>query len=240
MKLGLWLASIMLAVGPMPLLAQSDVAAEQSGEVHALAEKPPLIATADFASRSAYWSAQLSPDGRAMSVLHRINRVLTMTVLDPNSGKKVNSISFADGTSVDWTRWLTNDRMLVKTSAIVGGNGFWYRTTRFLLVYPKQGSFHFLVENPRGLNGGDLVHVEENGEFASRIGVMAAFGNRQSFDMSSKKAERLQRSFRQKRKFNIGLQMMPAQFDLGWGGAADVCKYSIGIAMLKSFVALLG
>ena len=129
---------------------------------------PPIIATDVFAERRAFWGESLSPDGTAMSYLQPMSKGRTrLVVVSPETGQPINAIVFGDGTHVDWTRWISPDRMLINTYArVLTAGGYILPMNRLMLAHPREGKAEFLVENARGLNGGKVLHVAPDGETA--------------------------------------------------------------------------
>ncbi len=154
-----------LALASSVAFAQEPSSSE-SAEAVSASDVPPLIPTQYFAGRNALWNSQLSPDGQTMSYFERTNDGVRMQVASPQTGEPIDGIRFARGTLVDWTRWVSDDKMLIKTSAIAIRGNYYVRVTRLLIAYPKEGTFDFLVEDQRGFNGGNVLHVSEDGEHA--------------------------------------------------------------------------
>ncbi|MCK0127987.1 prolyl oligopeptidase family serine peptidase [Erythrobacter sp. F6033] len=154
------------ATPPEPLVEILDSgAAEASTELASIAP-PDLIPTADFASRSAFWDASLSPDGETMTFLKRDDGTLKLHAIDPATGETIDTISFADTTTPWKMRWVNDDTMLMSVWAAVRRGPYLVRHSRLLLAYPKEGRTEFLVENQRGLNGGEVIHVDDAGQYA--------------------------------------------------------------------------
>ncbi len=132
----------------------------------ALEPKPPIVPTSAFASRSSFWGAELSPDGEVLSLFRRVGSNVKLTVITPETGRAYDAIDFADGAQVEWYKWVNNEKMLIQFSGI-GTVGSWQvRFTRLLLAYPKEGTYDFLVEDPRSTHGGTVIHTSEDGDYA--------------------------------------------------------------------------
>jgi len=132
------------------------------------AQRPDLIPAAVFAERNAFRNEALSPDGSALSFLQPLTMGRTrLVVIDPQTGERINSILFQDGTNVAWTRWISPDRMLINTYArVLTVGGFVLPMNRLMLARPREGKAEFLVENASGYNGGQVLHVAPDGSFA--------------------------------------------------------------------------
>ncbi|HSJ79420.1 MAG TPA: hypothetical protein VK913_11860, partial [Erythrobacter sp.] len=132
------------------------------------AKRPELIPTEVFAAPNAFRGETLSPDGTALSFLQPMSKGRTrLVVASPQTGEPINSIVFADGTNVAWTRWVSPDRMLINTYVrVLTVGGFILPMTRLVLARPREGKADFLVENARGYDGGQVLHVSPDGEYA--------------------------------------------------------------------------
>jgi dienelactone hydrolase len=132
------------------------------------AKRPELIPTEVFADRNAFWGEGLSPDGTAMSFLQPMSKGRTrLVVASPQTGERINSIVFGDGTHIGWTRWVSPDRMLINTYVrVLTVGGYVLPMTRLMLAYPREGKVDYLVENVRGYDGGQVLHISPDGEYA--------------------------------------------------------------------------
>ena len=79
---------------------------------------PALIPTESFAGRSNYWNIELSPDGTAISFLHRTDNGIQMLVSDPDSGDLIKVFDFPERSWVDWYEWVAPDKMLISLSTV--------------------------------------------------------------------------------------------------------------------------
>lgn len=130
------------------------------------ADIPPLLATGHFASAIALWEPQLSPDGTAMTFFERTGEKVRLRTIDPRTGEAIDSIAFAPGSFVDWLRWIDNDRMLVNVWTATVRGPYVLRFSKLMIAYPREGRFEFLVDEQRSFNGGDVIHIDEAGEYA--------------------------------------------------------------------------
>ncbi len=130
--------------------------------------RPAPIPAAVFAERSAFRSEALSPDGTALSYLQPATKGRTrLVVINPQTGERINSILFSDGTNIAWTRWISPDRMLINTYArVLTMGGFVLPMNRLMLAHPREGMAEFLVQNASGYNGGQVLHVARDGSHA--------------------------------------------------------------------------
>lgn len=148
---------------PDEVVPTAVVRAEQSASAEPI---PPIIPTEHFASRNSFWGAELSPDGEVMSFFRRVGDTVKLSVVSPTTGEAFNAIDFADGTDVESYQWVNADKMLIQISGIAETRGWQFGFTRLILAYPKEGRFEFFIDDPRSLNGGDVIHVSDDGEYA--------------------------------------------------------------------------
>nr|WP_298928883.1 alpha/beta fold hydrolase [uncultured Erythrobacter sp.] len=127
---------------------------------------PQLIPTADFASRSSFWDTSLSPDGKTMTFLQRSGDSTVLHAIDPASAKNIDRISFSSNSVPGWSQWINDDSMLMSVWSPMQMGPYIVRFSRLLLVHPKEGRFDYLVEDQRGFNGGNVIHVDEAGKYA--------------------------------------------------------------------------
>ncbi|MEO0871561.1 MAG: prolyl oligopeptidase family serine peptidase [Pseudomonadota bacterium] len=123
---------------------------------------PPLVSTEAFASRIPFWGFGLSPDGTALSVFFRDDGQLKMGVYDPATNAPINMINFSAGATVDWSRWVDKDRMLIKAGNYVQGRRVSGRATVILLAWPREGRAIALTSSAAGFDAGDLLHVAKD------------------------------------------------------------------------------
>ena len=131
-----------------------------------IAEIPPLLPTELFAASISLWEPQLSPDGTAMTFFERTSDKVRLRTIDPRTGDAIDAISFAPGSFVDWLRWIDKDRMLVNVWTATVRGPYVLRFSKLMIAYPREGRFEFLVDQQRGFNGGDVIHIDKDGEYA--------------------------------------------------------------------------
>ncbi|MEM6475802.1 MAG: S9 family peptidase [Pseudomonadota bacterium] len=132
----------------------------------ASADKPDLIPTEHFAGRPGFSGAKLSPDGATLTLIEREGGVVRLSASDPRTGELIDSLSFAKGTYVTSTQWVDKDKMLLEVWSAARRGPYLVRYSRLVLAYPREGRFEFLVEDQTGFNGGDVLHVDDAGEYA--------------------------------------------------------------------------
>jgi len=160
------MAALAMLLASAIALAPAHAQEERLVETVVSDAPPPLIPTEDFAGRSALWETELSPDGKTMSFLKRRGESVVLFANDPTTGENLNTISFAKGSIPSWTRWIDNDSMLISVWTPAVRGPYVVRFSRLLIAYPKEGRFEFLVSDQRGLNGGNVIHIDEDGKYA--------------------------------------------------------------------------
>lgn len=179
MQTGRWLTAFAGALASIMAALFAPVAAAQEPAKPAVTRRadltlatdtarPAPVAAVVFAERSAFRGEALSPDGTALSYLQPLTKGRTrLVVIDPQTGERINSILFSDGTNIAWTRWISPDRMLINTYArVLTMGGFVLPMNRLMLARPREGKAEFLVENASGYNGGQVLHVASDGSHA--------------------------------------------------------------------------
>jgi len=159
------IAVLVLILAPSAFAQSEDMPPPVEADAASI---PPLIASETFAQRSEFWSPELSPEGMAMAYLRQSGKGTQLVVADPRTGARIDSIGFSPEINVRWFRWVSEDKMLIQVSGLLrNAQGQAYaRFTRLVLAYPLTGEFDWLVEKPRSLSGGYVVHVAEDGEWA--------------------------------------------------------------------------
>lgn len=166
-------APLLLLLSPGLVHAQETQGTpEQDGEPAApdaaveAASIPPLIDTKAFAGRPAFWNPEISPDGSVISLFQLRDDTLQMTVFDIAENKAISAIGFGKGSSVGWTRWVDEDRMLMNVRTFSVALGMLLPVSRIYIAYPKEGRAEPLIEDQKSFDGGDLLYVAPDGEYA--------------------------------------------------------------------------
>ncbi|MEL6738564.1 MAG: alpha/beta fold hydrolase, partial [Pseudomonadota bacterium] len=85
-----------------------------------------------------------------------------MTVYDPATGEPINALNFGKGSFVDWVRWIDKDRMLLNAQSYAVAYGSVIAIRKMWLVWPREGKAEPLVENLKGFDAGELIHVAKD------------------------------------------------------------------------------
>lgn len=127
-------------------------------------EAPPArIATVDFAGRSAFWDAKLSPNGAMISFMRRSEGQAQFVIANIENLKIVRAFSTDPNNEFEWYRWVTDDKLLFSVSAAGDFFGTEVRFTRLLLVQISDGSMHRLFGRAAVVEGDNVIHVAEDG-----------------------------------------------------------------------------
>ena len=76
-------------------------------------EIPDLVSTEDFASRTTFRSASLSPDGKVMSYIQSFGDSIELKAISPDTGDVIDAILFAKGNYIESARWVNDEKMLI-------------------------------------------------------------------------------------------------------------------------------
>lgn len=148
----------------LPLAAPSALAQSDAEPVAVPREAPPpLIPTSDFAGRSAFWDAQLSPDGGRMSFLRRAEGITQFVIVDVGTRDLVRAFGTDPSDQIEWYQWVTDDKLLVSVSTIGTFFGDEARYTRLVLVKLSDGSMSPLFKRSEVIEGDRVIHIAEDG-----------------------------------------------------------------------------
>ncbi len=125
---------------------------------------PPTIPTENFAGRSLFWNAKLSPNGSRMSFLRRSKEgqgqfaILRLADMDFD-----RVIAMPKDYDIEWYRWVTDEKLLISVSTAGNFFGDEVRYTRLIYMNPNDGSFELLFKKYDAVRGDDVIHVAEDG-----------------------------------------------------------------------------
>ncbi len=160
---GLVLAAILGAVSD-PVTAQDEAAGPVAAS--AAAEPPPaFIPTSAFAGRSAFWDAQISPDGTKMSYMRRREGQAEFIIIDNATRKVVRAFGTDPDDQFEWVQWVTGDKLLLSVSTAGKFFGDDVRYTRLILLRLSDGSMSRLFGNSDVVEGDNVIHVAEDGSY---------------------------------------------------------------------------
>ncbi|MDA9918367.1 prolyl oligopeptidase family serine peptidase [Erythrobacter sp.] len=150
-----------------PLAAQDasqDEAAPTLAAAPALTEvAPDQIAVENFAGRSRFWGAKLSPDGTMMSFMRRREGATQFVVTRIDTKKIVRAFMVEKGNEIEWYRWATDDKLLISVSSMGEFFDDEVRFTRLLLTQLNSGTLDYLFGKTRVVEGDDVIHVAKDG-----------------------------------------------------------------------------
>jgi len=138
-------------------------AVAERGETTAV---PPLIATEDFAGRSAFRGFRLSPDGTRLAIVRQVEGAPEIILINTASLKPEKRLTFGKGPQLDWVRWAGNDKLLMSLSR---PRFFLMRLVRSNRLYIRNltdDAFYPLEVDEDVVWGGDLVHLADDGSHA--------------------------------------------------------------------------
>lgn len=179
-RAGLWLAgAISFALSSTAALQAQGADAEIIDAVEAQVESqpaaapdssetvnpPPLIPTENFAGRSAFWGAQISPDGSMFSFLRKRDGETEFVVVDVATKKVVTAFRTQKDDQLGWYRWAANDKMLLSVSTMGKFQGAEVRFKRLMLVQPKAGTLDYLFGKTSVVETDNVIHTAEDGSY---------------------------------------------------------------------------
>lgn len=161
------LAGRACAVGMMLVFAHSGSAqdaASGSAPINTPVEAaPPTIATKDFAGRSAFWDAKLSPDGSKISYFRRQNGQPQFIISDVVTRELVRAFGTDPSDQFEWYRWVTDNKLLLSVSTAGKFFGDDVRYTRLILADVTDGTLTRLFGRTNVVEGDNVIHVAEDG-----------------------------------------------------------------------------
>ena len=153
-----------LALGSGLCAAQDAAPAPAPAAVEAEAPPPP-IAIKDFAGRSSFWDAKLSPDGNKLSYLRRKDGEAQFIVADVTSRKLIRAFGTDPSDQFEWYRWVTDDKLLVSVSTAGTFLGEDVRYTRLILVEVGSGVMTRLFGRTDVVTGDNVIHYAADGSY---------------------------------------------------------------------------
>ncbi|MEL7189765.1 MAG: alpha/beta fold hydrolase [Pseudomonadota bacterium] len=127
---------------------------------------PTIVPTEHFANRSAFRRFQLSPDGENLMMIVIVDGKSMIVLVDPETKQLNQRFAVDEDQDIEWVRWAGNQKLLISVSYPFSFYGIPVRGDR-LVVYDLAANQGFPLEVSRGVIwGGDLVHLDESGEYA--------------------------------------------------------------------------
>ena len=127
---------------------------------------PTIIPTEDFASRSAFRSFQMSPDGSQLAITRKLEGQDEILLVDAASGKATKRYVNPKDENIDWVRWAGDEKLLMSISGLGSFLGLPVRMNRLYVRNLSDDSFFALKVDSKIFWGGDLVHLAEDGSYA--------------------------------------------------------------------------
>ena len=147
------------------LAIMAGPAAAQEATATAAEAPPPLIPIKDFAGRSAFWDAKLSPDGQKLSYLRRQDGVAQFIIADVATRKLIRAFATDESDQFEWYRWVTDDKVLFSVSTAGQFLGDDVRYTRLILVEVGTGTMSRLFGRTDVVEGDNVIHYAEDGSY---------------------------------------------------------------------------
>lgn len=124
------------------------------------AKKLPVEA---FAQLDLMDKATLSPDGQTIASLLAVKgerRIVVMPVFT-NENSQIYQIPAADGMSINWIRWVSDDHILAGVTALVdfGGGGDQAYVSRLLAINRTNGETTRILWDKKGQDAADLLWI---------------------------------------------------------------------------------
>lgn len=145
---------------PAPAAASAPAAGEAVSEA-----PPPLIATKDFAGRSSFYDARLSPGGGRLSYVLNKDGIPRIVISDVASKQIIRAFGTGAEDELEWYRWVTDDKLLLSVST--AGQFFEdeVRFTRMFLVEIGTGAMSPLFSRSAVVEGDNVIHVAKDGSY---------------------------------------------------------------------------
>jgi dipeptidyl aminopeptidase/acylaminoacyl peptidase len=159
------LAALAVALG-VALSAPKAAAQEPAAPAPAatpLELPPPPIPTKDFAGRSAFWDAKLSPNGAMLSYMRRKEGEAQFIISDVTTKKLVRAFATDPSDQIEWYRWVTDDKLLLSVSTAGEFFGDEVRYTRLFLIEVASGVMSRMFGRTNVVEGDNVIHVAEDG-----------------------------------------------------------------------------
>ncbi|QDH34520.1 alpha/beta fold hydrolase [Porphyrobacter sp. YT40] len=155
-----------LALAALPAAAQ-EAPAPQLPSAPATAEEgpPPPIPTTQFAGRSAFWDAQLSPNGTMLSFMRRKDGLAQFLVTGVDSKQVIRAFGTDPDDQFEWYRWVTDDKILLSLSRAGTFFGDDVRYTRLILIEVVSGIMTPMFSRSDVVQGDNVIHVAEDGSY---------------------------------------------------------------------------
>ncbi|WP_379551060.1 alpha/beta hydrolase family protein [Qipengyuania sp. DGS5-3] len=138
----------------------SDVTSSTASE-----EKPPIIPTSAFASRSFFQAAKLSPDGAQMAAMANLKDGKFLVVLDAASRQLKAKYPVSKETELEWYRWAGNSKLVLSLSSQGKFQGEDALFTRLALIDQDTNWIGILGPKTGVIDGDNVIHVAKDGSY---------------------------------------------------------------------------
>lgn len=150
--------------------ARPNAAVFESDGVQPLAASleaaPPLIATKDFAGRSAFISFDMSPDGSTLAVRRTVGGREQVLLIDTVTKRTKGRFQLPNNQWVESLQWAGNEKLLSTVRILSDFEGFPIVRSR-LFVHNLANDTSFMLEASRmALWGGEPIFVADDGSYA--------------------------------------------------------------------------
>ncbi|WP_209348003.1 S9 family peptidase [Pontixanthobacter sp. CEM42] len=159
------------ASAPVVNSAEVDAEAQSSSEPIAAPivepdRRPKLIPTSAFASRSQIFDAELSPDGSKFAYRLNSDGRARIAIFDAATRRAIRTIDVGEAGTARWFRWAGNNRLLftLRTRALLGFRSI--AASRLMVHDLVTEQTHPIGLSNRSTDGGDVLHVDPQGQFA--------------------------------------------------------------------------
>lgn len=148
-------------------IAQKTVQKPIAKKAEQTAEKWPVEA---FAQLDLMDEATISPDGQTIASMMAVNgqrRIVIMPIFN-RTADNVFQVPAADGLSINWLRWVSNDHVLAGVTALIdfGSRDQQAYVSRLLSVNRKDGKVTRILWDKKGQDAADLLWIspDRNGD----------------------------------------------------------------------------
>ena len=128
--------------------------------------RPPLISTGQFAGRSDYRYAKLSPDGTKLAFVRDYPLRWALFIVSPDTEELVRSIFLPDGFDPISFGWAGDGRLIVHGVGIHADRRYRYRVRRLFLATLENDEARNLIEDPFVASYAEVLGVAKDGSFA--------------------------------------------------------------------------
>lgn len=174
--LGVWLvfSPAFAQEGESENLAQSNAVTEEVAPppvVETVAEPvrnpawPALIPTENFASRSALFDTQLSPDGTKFAFRMIEDDRTRIAVFNADTLRPISTLDVGEGNKMKWFKWAGNNRIIFSTRSSVLIASRFFPGSKLTVHDLVSGQTSFVGLKEQGFEGDDVLYVDPAGQY---------------------------------------------------------------------------